>query len=450
MKNSILLMAGAVWLVAAAALAQHEGHEPPPTPTPGPEGRVGGAPPQAMPEHAHTAQASERSLFQSDMALMTGMVPEDPMGGMTMPGWHGTDLGVARLAFNGQGGPSGRKGVESGNWNMLHVQRGLGSGRLSLMMMNSLEAATFPAGGSAELFQTGETHDGRPLVDRQHPHDFFMHLSATYRRPVGERSAFWAQLAPVGEPALGPATYMHRASAGENPTAPLGHHWEDSTHITYDVITLGYGWKAVSLEGSVFHGAEPDEKRWDIEAGRLDSVSGRASLRLRGGWSGQVSYGFLKNPEAADPGDLRRATASIHYGADGDRPFAATLVWGRNDEEHGATTAWLLEGAWQITGRDQVFGRVERVQKDYDLLAFKGRPHLAPPDQPRVAAVWAFTGGYLRDFELLEGIKTGVGGDLALQAFPSSLKPVYGEFPVSGQFFLRLRWGSAHGAHASM
>ena len=397
----------------------------------------------------HTAGSSERNLFQSEMTLMTGMIPEDSMAGMKMPGWHLTDLGVARLVFNGQGGPSGRKGVESGNWNMLHAQHDLGPGRLSLMMMNSLEAATYPAGGSPELFQSGETHDGKPLVDRQHPHDFFMNLSATYRQQVGEHSAVWLQLAPVGEPALGPTAFMHRASAGENPAAPLGHHWEDSTHITYDVITLGYGWKAVSLEGSVFHGAEPDENRWNIQAGALDSVSGRMRLRLSGGWSGQVSYGFLKNLEALEPGDVRRATASIQYGADGDRPLAATLLWGRNDEDHGATQAWLLEGAWQMTEKDQVFGRAEYVQKDYDLLAFKGRPHLAPPGQPRIAPVWAFTVGYLRDVAGWKGIRTGVGGDLSVYAFPSSLRPVYGDFPLAGHFFLRLRWGSPHGAHAS-
>ena len=159
-----------------------------------------------------------------------------------------------------------------------------------------------------------------------------MNLSATYRQQVGARSAYWIQLAPVGEPALGPTAFMHRASAGENPTAPLGHHWEDSTHIAADVITVGYGWRSLSIEGSVFHGAEPDEERWGIDSGRLDSASGRLWLRPGGGWSGQVSYGFLKNPEIQHPGDVRRLTASIDYGAAGDGPFAAMLLWGRNAE----------------------------------------------------------------------------------------------------------------------
>ncbi len=442
-KSSFAVAAASAWLAAACSLAQHEGHVPEPTPTPTPPASHGAG---SGGEHGSSAP----TLFQSDMARMNGMLPDDPMGSMAMPGWHLMDLGVARLAFNGQGGPSGRKGAESSNWNMVHAQHDLWGGRLSLMLMNSLEPATFPQRGSAELFQTGEAYRGEPLVDRQHPHDFFMNLSATWRRQVAESSALWIQLAPVGEPALGPTAFMHRASAGENPTAPLGHHWQDSTHIAFDVITAGWGWKALSIEGSVFHGAEPDEHRWGIESGKLDSASGRVWLRFSNGWSGQVSYGFLKNPEALEPGDLRRVTASVSYGAEGDRPFAATLLWGRNDEEHGTSTAWLLEGAWQATRLDQTYVRLEYVRKEYELLAFKGHPPEPEPDVPRIANVFAATAGYLRDFELVSGLRTGLGADVTVYSFPSSLKPVYGDFPVSGHFFLRLRWSAAAGGRHSM
>lgn len=406
------------WLLASAAAAQHAGGDPP----------------------------EDRNLFQSEMTLMNGMTSEDPAGGMPMRAWHLMDLGIARLEFNGQGGPSGRKGLESGNWNMLHVARDVWGGRLSLMLMNSLEPATFPRKGSAELFQTGEAFDGRPLVDRQHPHDFFMNLSATYRRQIGEESAAWLQLAPVGEPAIGPTAFMHRASAGDNPTAPLGHHWQDSTHIAFDVISAGYARGALSLEGSVFHGAEPDQHRWDIETGALDSVSGRARLRLANGWSGQVSYGYLKHPEAEEPGSVHRATVSLSYGADGDRPFAATLVFGRNAEAQGASSAWLLEAAWRASRRDEIYGRLESVQKDFDLLAFKGRSHAVDAGDPRLADVRALTAGYVRDFDLVARVATGVGGDLTVFSFPSRLKPVYGDSPVSGHFYLRVRWGTPHGS----
>lgn len=447
MKTSRFLALIFGWLIAAGVFAQHEHHaaSPSPTPSPSTEKTPTSTSDESMKEMSHGDGDSNRNLFQSDMSLMTGMVPKDPMAGMAMPGWHVMDLGVARLSYNRQGGPSGGSAVESSNWNMIHAQKAFGAGRLSLMMMNSLEPATYAKLGSRELFQTGESYRGRPLVDRQHPHDFFMNLSATYRLDLGADSGAWLQAAPVGEPALGPVAFMHRASSGENPTAPLGHHWQDSTHIAFNVITLGGGWKWVALEGSVFHGQEPDEHRWDIEGGSIDSASGRVRFLFGGGWSGQISYGFLKNPETLEPGDTHRTTAALSYGAQGDRPFAAMLVWGRNDEQAGSDS-FLLEAAYQITTRDHIYGRAELVQKDSTLLSTKeisGEAHGGGADLVRVGA---YTAGYLRDFDLVSGLKTGIGGDLTIYSFPSSLEPVYGQFPVSVHAFLRLRWGNPHGA----
>jgi hypothetical protein len=312
------------------------------------------------------------------------------------------------------------------------------------MMMNSLEPATVRKGGSPELFQTGETYKDRPLVDRQHPHDFFMNISATYRRAIGEHGAWWAQLAPRGEPALGPTAFMHRASSGENPTATLGHHWQDSTHIADDVVTVGGGWKRVSLEASAFHGEEPDEGRWDLDPGAIDSFSGRAKLQFTDDWSAQVSHGFLKHPEALEPGDLRRTTASLHYGAAGNRPFAASLIWGRNDEEHGVSDSFLIEAAWQMTEADHLYGRAEAVEKERELLLSKD---LTPEGQQSSATVTvrALTLGYLRDVELWHRLKTGVGLDATVYGYPSELDAAYGDFPVSIHAFVRLRWGRPHG-----
>jgi hypothetical protein len=396
--------------------------------------------------------AGDRNLFQSDMTLMTGMTPRDPMAGMRMPGWHFMVLGVGRLGYNNQGGRSGDDAFESSNWNMLHLARDVGRGRLSLMMMNSLEPWTYEKRGSPELFQTGESYRGRPLIDRQHPHDFFMNLSATYRLPIGSDSAAWFQLAPVGEPVIGPTAFMHRASSGENPTAPLGHHWQDSTHITFNVVTAGFGWNAVSIEGSAFHGAEPDEDRWDIEGGSIDSAAGRLKVRLPNGWSAQVSHAFLHEPEAVEPGDLRRTTASIHYGAEGDRPFAATLLWSRNDEAHGVSDSFLLEAAWQPTRSDHVYGRAEWVEKDRRLLQFKGADVSPAIEVPEIAEIGALTFGYLRDFVIARALRLGAGGDVTAYSFPSALEPVYGDTPISVHVFLRVRWGEPHGGagHSEM
>ena len=393
--------------------------------------------------HHHEAESpsDDRNLFQSDMTLMNGMVPIYPMAAMRMP-WHVMDVGIATATYDDQGGPSGGTEWDSINWNMVHLGGSLGPGLLSVMMMNSIEDATFPPGGSHELFQTGETYQGRPLVDRQHPHDFFMNLSATYRFPLGPDAGLWLQVAPVGEPAFGPTAYMHRASSGENHTAPLSHHWQDSTHIAFNVLTFGGGWKWFVLEGSVFHGQEPDENRWNIDGGAIDSATGRARFLFPRGWSGQVSYGFLKNPEPTEPGDLHRITASVSYGAAGDRPLAVSLIWGRNVESGVPTSdSLLLEGAYQITALDQVYGRAEWVQKDFFLLLTK---HLPPPGLPiRLADIGAFTAGYLRDFPFAPGLDTGLGGDVTLYAFPRGLEPAYGSSPVSWHVFLRLRWGRA-------
>lgn len=410
------------------------------------------APPAASPS---PAPPEERRLFDSDMGRMAGLMPGDP--GPVEPKWTFMTMGIARLSFNRQGGPSGDTAVESTNWNMVMGQRGLGRGRLTLMLMNSVEPATLPDGGTPELFQTGETYQGRPLVDRQHPHDFFMNLSAAYRVPVGREGAAWVQVAPVGEPALGPVAFMHRASAGENPTSPLGHHWLDSSHITSSVFTLGGGWRRLTLEASVFHGREPDEGRWDLDFGALDSVSGRLKVDLGRGWSAQLSHGFLEEPEALEPGDLRRTTASLHYGAAGDLPFAVSVVWGRNDEEHGVTDALLAEAAWQMTARDQFYGRAELVEKDIELLRTKGIDHGVPFDDGHghgneddaVGTVRALTLGYVRGHPVRSGLNLGVGGDLTIYRVPARLAHVYGERPVSVHAFARLRWGRPHGGHGA-
>jgi hypothetical protein len=413
-------------------------------------------PAEAQHQHAASPAAPAASppatLFESDMSRMAGMTPRDPMAGMSMPSWSFMTMGIVRGQYNRQGGPSGDEVVESSNWAMFMGQRDLAGGRVTLMLMNSLEPATFPEGGTPELFQTGEALDGRPLVDRQHPHDFFMNLSAAYRRAVG-RGAMWLQVAPVGEPALGPVAFMHRASAGENPTAPLGHHWLDSTHITNNVITVGGGRGRIALEASVFHGREPDEHRWNIDGGAPDSVTARAKILLGRGWSAQVSRGFVKDAEQLAPGDLRRTTASLHYGEEGDRAVALSLLWGRNSEEHGTSDALLAEGAWQATARDHFFARLEWVEKDEELLATKhlhqgGGGHAEAGGEGATVPVRALTAGYVRTLAGWGSVNLGLGADLTLYGVDPALREAYGTGPVSTHVFARVRWGRPHGGHA--
>src|SRR5437868_4507065 len=222
------------------------------------------------------------------------------------------------VGMNRQGGPRGVTKLESANWFMPMAYHKLGKGTLQLRGMFSAEPFTFPPGGSPLLFQTGETYKRQPLIDRQHPHDLFMELSAQYTLPLGERGTWFTYFGYPGEPALGPVAFMHRMSAAENPSATLSHHLQDSTHISFGVLTTGFTYRWFKVEASIFNGREPDENRYDFDAHKWNSRSARVSFAPNKNWTAQVSYGFLRSPENQDPNvDVRRATASMQY----NKPF---------------------------------------------------------------------------------------------------------------------------------
>ena len=237
-----------------------------------------------------------------------------------------------------QTGPRGADKFFSTNWFMPMAQRKIGaSGTLTLRTMLSLEPATVSSERYPELFQQGETAYGLPIVDGQHPHDFFMEIAAMYDYRVSEHTLLSVYAAPVGDPALGPPAYPHRASASEDPMAPLGHHLQDSTHIADDVITVGITHSIFRIEASGFHGREPDEYRWNIDTGKIDSWSARVTANPGQNWSFQYSIGDLTSPEALFPNEnIRRMTASLIY----NRPiakgnWASMAVMGTQSEPAG-------------------------------------------------------------------------------------------------------------------
>jgi hypothetical protein len=220
---------------------------------------------------------------------------------------------------------------------------------------------------------------------------------------------------------------------------------------------VGGAWGRFVLEGSAFHGREPDEERWDLDGGAPDSFSGRLKVRIAPGWSGQVSHAFLKDPETLTDGNAHRTTVSLHYGAAGDKPLAVSAVWGQNREVHGISDAVLAEAAWQVTRRDQLYGRAEYVEKEEELLINKGvseqeqhgHSHgFIAVEHPSVP-VGALTAGYLRSVDLRGSLNLGLGGDITIYQFGSSLREAYGDMPVSTHAYLRLRWGRPHGGHAA-
>src|SRR4030095_6282542 len=239
-------------------------------------------------------------------AMGSGTSWQPSSGPMYMHYWNKSDWLLMFhynivAGVNSQGGPRGVAKFESANWFMPMAYHKLGKGTLQLRAMFSAEPFTFPPEGSPLLFQTGETYKGQPLIDKQHPHDLFMELSAQYTHPLDERATWFTYFAYPGEPALGPVAFMHRSSAAENPSATLSHHLQDSTHISFGVLTSGFTYRWFKLEGSLFNGREPDENRYDFDAHRWNSRSARLWFMPGRNWAMQISHGFLRSPESQEP-----------------------------------------------------------------------------------------------------------------------------------------------------
>ena len=321
-------------------------------------------------------------------------------------------------------------------------QHKLGPGTLLLRQMYSAESLTAPHPGFPELFQTGETYHGEPLVDHQHPHNVFGELSAYYSVPLSERLSWFLYGGPSAEPALGPVAYIHRTSAAEFPLAPLGHHLQDSTHTSFGVVTTGIVVSRLKLEGSAFNGREPNEERWSIQLNPLDSWSARASAALTKDWVVQYSYGYLVQPEALEPGNERRQSASIEYNRSlGGGNWASSLIWGRKRKEDTNTilNSYLFESTLNFLDRNYVFTRLELVDKD-ELF-----PEAATHPAYRIGA---YTFGGVRDLVQNNKWQLGLGADVTFYSKPSILDASYGSNPVSFQIFLRVRPGRNQHQHS--
>ena len=339
----------------------------------------------------------------------------------------------AFLAYDDQSGPRGDHQVNSINWLMLMATRRSDENELSFRGMFSLEPWTTSTQGYPLLFQSGEAYRRSPLVDRQHPHDFFMELAGRYRRLLDPDTLLSLYLAPAGEPALGPPAFMHRMSAMDNPAAPLSHHWLDSTHISFGVLTAGLARKSWQLEGSWFNGREPDEDRWDLEPAHLDSFAGRLTWNPAPEWSAQISQGYLKSPEELHPREHRwRTTASVMHlqKLPGDAHLATTLAWGRNNPGHTATDALLLESSW-MSGRMAFFGRAEYVEKTGEELALLPAARKIPVKQ--------FSVGLTRELVQDRPYQLALGGSVSYSFKPGDLDPLYGKHPMGFWVFVRLR-----------
>jgi len=345
--------------------------------------------------------------------------------------------GYVNVIYDRQGGKRGDEKTFSTSMFMLMAQHPFLDGTFGFRSMLSLDPL-MGKNGYPILLQTGETADGvTPLIDRQHPHDFFMELATTYSKPIAEDSSVFVYFGLPGEPALGPPAFMHRFSGMDIPEAPITHHWLDSTHVTYGVLTSGYIWKNLKIEGSIFKGREPNQKRWDIESPRLDSASGRISFNPAENWAMQASFGYINSPEQLEPNvDTRRTTASVSY----NKPFnhanwQTTFAWGRNDNLPGkALDGFLLESMIRVQDTHTLFGRFERVVKDELFLE-------GDPLHGESFTVNKITLGYIYDLPSWQHMKWGIGSSFDINILPDKLKASYSDNPLGYMIFVRVKLG---------
>jgi len=386
-------------------------------------------------------------MFLMNQASGTSMNPQSWPMPMFMPrigSWNAMVMGQAFLVETQQSGPRGRDKFYSANWLMGTVEHSIGTGSFMAQIMLSLDAATVTGRLYPELFQTGEMAFGRPIVDGQHPHNLIMGLGFHYARPVGKDTMLQVYYAPVGDPALGPVAFPHRASAFELPQATLGHHWQDSTHIAADVVTVGLKHNWLRLEASGFYGTEPGENRWVIDYGPINSWSARVSVFPTKNWMAQVSTGRIAHPERQEPGDVVRSTASLHYTRPlGSREgWSSSLIWGRNHDTytHHDLNSFLAESVVPIPGKNFLTGRCELVDKDELFSNDERLEEILARTAGSTFRIGAYTIGMTHDTaNLFRGVETGIGANFTAYSLPSEIKAYYGEHPFGVSVFVRFR-----------
>ena len=390
-------------VVLLLLVAQHPGHE---MPMPSPEAVLG------IPD----ARAGSGTAWLPDSSPMHA-------AHFRAGKWTLMVHGIVAPLYDAQRGPRGDEQFNVINWGMLTARRSLGGGSLALRAMASADPWTVGARGYPLLLQSGESYNGAPLVDRQHPHDLWIELAALWERPLAKNLAASLYLAAVGEPAVGPPAFQHRPSAQSDPFAPLGHHWQDATHITYGALTASLFSRAVKIEASAFNGREPDARRTDFDFRKIDSYGARVAMAPSPRWSLSAWYAYLDTPEELHPDE------SIHrYGAavlTAQGSLNAALVWGANGNRHSA----LIEGDVEVSRGHHVFTRVEYVRKSGEDLVLT----------PGTYDVGSIVLGYLKAWGVGRG-EWGLGVRGSLGLVPATLEGEYGSrTPMGGAIFARWR-----------
>jgi len=389
--------------------------------------------------------------------------------------FNGTLWGI----YTNQGGPRGRDKTFGAGWVMPMASRRLAGGIFTVRTMFSIEPLTVTNGRYPLLLQTGETWKNIPILNGQHPHDFVKELGASYQYRLSENTTLNLYAGLRGDPAIGPTAYPHRISTSENPMAVMSHHYQDSTHIAANVTTLGVTHRWVTFEASGFHGREPDEKRWGIELGPINSFASRVTVTPTSRWAMQYSVGRINNREATHPDrDSFRQTSSATYVLPTARGhWATTLVWGRNHDlaytqkpngellsilqsapprkpngqrEHivlvptrvqGQTfNSYTAESTMFFKDKHWIWGRAELTDKD-SLLLFEEAPYVRLLEEYRYTRIKAYTAGYSYELPKVSSfLRPALGGQFQVFQLPANLSPIYGAHPMGMQVWLRLRF----------
>jgi hypothetical protein len=427
----------------------HEHHTAPASPepavaTPAPQPSHAGH--QADSGTAHAGHAMTGALGSYPMTRESSGTAWQPdtsahMGPMWSSGdWTFMGHGTLNLVYSDQSGPRGDDKLFTSGMLMGMARRPVGNGTVQFRASISPDPLMGKRGYPL-LLAAGETANGVDrLVDRQHPHEFVMELSASVSQNLGPKSSVFLYAALPGEPAFGPPAFMHREGIMDSPAAPISHHWLDSTHITFGLLTAGIVHDRFKIEVSRFNGREPDQHRRDIETGPLDSTSVRISWNPARALSLQGSWGHFEDPEQLEPGvDQRRWSASALW-ADEIAPgwkAAGTLAWGRKSikDHHGerlADNAYVAEASLK-NGPWTAFARGE-ITESRELLESDDGEH-----GPAFTVGKVSLGG-IRDFKVAEHLAVGMGGLVSVNFIPDGLRGEYGgSNPLGAMAFLRLK-----------
>jgi hypothetical protein len=445
------------------------------------------APMPQMVMSANTLIEAEQQHGSSGTSIEPASTPV-PMWMSEHDGWR-LMLHANAFAANTQqqaDSPRNRDAFFSTNWIMPMAQHKLGAGELTVRAMFSFEPGTIGGRNYPELFQQGETAFGAPIVDGQHPHDFFMEVAALYDLPLSHNTLFSLYAAPIGDPAIGPTAYPHRQSASEDPIAALGHHQEDSTHIAFNVVTGGLTYRWARLELSGFHGGEPDENRWQFEPSpnghNIDSVATRLTIAPTRDLSGQYSIAHIASPEALYPGeDQSRQTASVMYhhtfhskpmgnmkmdgmadmpgmdmshasqsgsampamnmAAEPTTDLSTSFVWGRTRSlsDNSKENSYLAEALLRFADKNYVWTRLENAGRSNELELTPGTPLPAGFTESPIGHVAAYTFGYDHDIALGPHVLAAPGAQVTVYRTPQALRGIYGDTPTGEVMFIRFR-----------